>query len=174
MQDMTSNWKRYTVFRGWDPGVYGTWYECYKQGINFDGFHYARFDTKEEAIAGFDRYNHAATIEREVHDQLTLEEALAELGEIPPPPLPPRMWIEELSRQNEYLYHDRHLLTRKPVLTCSLETEPFTKELARVMNLLWNHGGLTRCIMYSMILLEQENINPCSRLNVWSLAYVNV
>ncbi|KAK9160519.1 hypothetical protein Syun_006860 [Stephania yunnanensis] len=94
--DMTSNWKWYTVFRGWDPGVYGTWYECYKQGINFDGFHYAHFDTKEEAIASFDRYNHAATIEREVHDQLTLEEGLAELGEIPPPPLPPRMWIEEL------------------------------------------------------------------------------
>ncbi|KAK9106536.1 hypothetical protein Syun_022547 [Stephania yunnanensis] len=94
--DMTSHWKWYTVFRGWDPGVYGTWYECYKQGINFDGFHYAHFDTKEEAIAGFDRYNHAATIEREVHDQLTLEEGLAELGEIPPPPLPPRMWIEEL------------------------------------------------------------------------------
>ncbi|KAK9160235.1 hypothetical protein Syun_006576 [Stephania yunnanensis] len=69
---------------------------CYKQGINFDGFRYAHFDTKEEAIAGFDRYNHAATIEREVHDQLTLEEALAELGEIPPPPLPPRMWIEKL------------------------------------------------------------------------------
>ncbi|KAK9093075.1 hypothetical protein Syun_027986 [Stephania yunnanensis] len=90
------NWKWYTVFRGWDPGVYGTWYECYKQGINFDGFHYAHFDTKEEAIAGFDRYNYAATIEREVHDQLTLEEGLAELGEIPPPPLPPRMWIEEL------------------------------------------------------------------------------
>ncbi|KAK9114160.1 hypothetical protein Syun_020957 [Stephania yunnanensis] len=91
-----SNWKWYTVFCGWDPGVYGTWYECYKQGINFNGFHYAHFDTKEEAIAGFDRYNHAATIEREVHDQLTLEEGLAELGEIPPPPLPPRMWIEEL------------------------------------------------------------------------------
>ncbi|KAK9107712.1 hypothetical protein Syun_023723 [Stephania yunnanensis] len=65
-QDMRNNWKWYTVFRGWDPGVYGTW------------------------------YNHAATIAREVHDQLTLEEALAELDEIPPPPLPPRMWIEEL------------------------------------------------------------------------------
>ncbi|KAK9107657.1 hypothetical protein Syun_023668 [Stephania yunnanensis] len=64
--DMTSNCKWYTVFRGWDPGVYGTW------------------------------YNHTATIEREVHDQLTLEEALAELDKIPPPPLPPRMWIEEL------------------------------------------------------------------------------
>ncbi|KAK9162411.1 hypothetical protein Syun_003313 [Stephania yunnanensis] len=81
--DVTSHWKWYTVFRGWDPGVYGTWYECYKQGINFDGFHYAHFDTKEEAIAGFDRYNHAATIEREVHDQLTLEEGLAELGDPP-------------------------------------------------------------------------------------------
>ncbi|KAK9163207.1 hypothetical protein Syun_004109 [Stephania yunnanensis] len=54
------------------------------------------FDTKEEAIAGLDKYNHAATIEREVHDQLILEEGLAELDEIPPPPLPPRMWIEEL------------------------------------------------------------------------------
>ncbi|KAK9167368.1 hypothetical protein Scep_002559 [Stephania cephalantha] len=32
----------------------------------------------------------------DVHHQLTLEEALAELDEIPPPPLPPRMWIEEL------------------------------------------------------------------------------
>ncbi|KAK9135606.1 hypothetical protein Syun_014936 [Stephania yunnanensis] len=74
-KDMNNKW--YTVFRGWDPGVYGTWYECYKQGINFDGFYYAHFDTKEEAIADFDRYNHAATIEREVHDQLTLEEALA-------------------------------------------------------------------------------------------------
>ncbi|KAK9121913.1 hypothetical protein Syun_019530 [Stephania yunnanensis] len=91
MQNMTNNWKWYTVFRGWDPGVYGTWYECYKQGINFDGFYYAHFDTKEEAIAGFDRYNHAATIEREVHDQLTLEEALAELYEIPPPLLPQRL-----------------------------------------------------------------------------------
>ncbi|KAK9128409.1 hypothetical protein Syun_017206 [Stephania yunnanensis] len=96
MQDMRSNWKWYTVFRGWDTGVYGTWYECYKQGINFDRFYYAHFDTKDEAIAGFDRYNHAETIAREVHDQLTLEEALAELDEIPPPPLPPRMWIEEL------------------------------------------------------------------------------
>ncbi|KAK9161203.1 hypothetical protein Syun_007544 [Stephania yunnanensis] len=95
-QDMRSNWKWYTVFRGWDPGVYGTWYECYKQGINFDRFYYAQFDTKEETIVGFDRYNHAATIAREVHDQHTLEEALAELDEIPPPPLPPRMWIEEL------------------------------------------------------------------------------
>ncbi|KAK9121037.1 hypothetical protein Syun_018654 [Stephania yunnanensis] len=94
--DMRSNWKWYTVFCGWDPGVYGTWYECYKQGINFDRFYYAHFDTKEEAIADFDRYNHAATIAREVHDQLTLEEALAELDEIPPPPLPLRMWIEEL------------------------------------------------------------------------------
>ncbi|KAK9168991.1 hypothetical protein Syun_001131 [Stephania yunnanensis] len=94
--DMRSNWKWYTVFRGWDPGVYGTWYECYKQGIKFDMFYYAHFDTKEEAIADFDRYNHTATIAREVHDQLTLEEALAKLDDIPPPPLPPRMWIEEL------------------------------------------------------------------------------
>ncbi|KAK9134783.1 hypothetical protein Syun_014113 [Stephania yunnanensis] len=96
IKDMKSDWKWYTMFRGWDPGVYGTWYECYKQGINFDMFYYAHFDTKEEAIANFDRYDHAATIAREVHDQLTLEEALAELDEIPPPPLPPRMWIEEL------------------------------------------------------------------------------
>ncbi|KAK9158300.1 hypothetical protein Scep_004874 [Stephania cephalantha] len=171
---MTSNWKWYTVFRGWDPGVYGTWYECYKQGINFDGFHYAHFDTKEEAIASFDRYNHAATIEREVHDQLTLEEGLAELGEIPPPPLPPRMWIEELYEAKGVPLPRSPSIDEEPRIDLFLETEPFTKELARVMNLLWNHGGLTRCIMYLMILLEQENINPCSRLNVWSLAYVNV
>ncbi|KAK9121346.1 hypothetical protein Syun_018963 [Stephania yunnanensis] len=130
--DMRSNWKWYTMFRGWDPGVYGRWYECYKQGINFDRFYYAHFDTKDEAIASFDRYNHAATIAREVHDQLTLEEALTELDEIPPPPLPPRLWIEELSRRKEYLYHDHHLLTRNPVLTCSLETEPLPKSWLRL------------------------------------------
>ncbi|KAK9121564.1 hypothetical protein Syun_019181 [Stephania yunnanensis] len=67
---------------------------------NWKWFYYAHFDPKEEAIADFDRYNHAATIAREVHDQLTLEEALAELDEIPPPPLPPRMWIEELYKAN--------------------------------------------------------------------------
>ncbi|KAK9128789.1 hypothetical protein Syun_017586 [Stephania yunnanensis] len=169
-----NNWKWYTVFCGWDPGVYGTWYECYKQGIKFDGFYYAHFDTKEEAIADFDRYNHAATIEREVHDQLTLEEALAELDEIPPPPLPPRLWIEELYEAKGVPLPRSPSIDEEPRIDLFLETEPFTKELARVMKLLWIRGGLTRCIMYSMILYEQENINPCSRLNVWSLADVNV
>ncbi|KAK9151229.1 hypothetical protein Syun_009538 [Stephania yunnanensis] len=101
VEDMRSNWKWYIVFRGWDLGVYGRWYECYKQRINFDRFYYAHFDMKEEAIADFDRYNHAVTIAREVHDQLTLEEALAELDEIPPTPLPPQMLIEELYEAKE-------------------------------------------------------------------------
>ncbi|KAK9119553.1 hypothetical protein Scep_017646 [Stephania cephalantha] len=145
---MGSNWKWYTVFRGWDPGVYGTWYECYKQGINFDRFYYAHFDTKEEAIADFDRYNHAATIAREVHDQLTLEEALAELDEIPHHRCHRECGLNSCTRQKESLYHNHLLLTRNPVLTCSLETAPFIKELARVMNLLWIRGGLTKCMWH--------------------------
>ncbi|KAK9092354.1 hypothetical protein Syun_027265 [Stephania yunnanensis] len=115
MQDMRSNWKWYTVFRGWDPGVYGTLYECYKQGIKFDGFYYVHFDTKEEAIAHFDRYNHAATIAREVHNQLTQEEALAKLDEIPHHRYHRECGLKSCTRRKEYLYHDHHLLTRNPV-----------------------------------------------------------
>ncbi|KAK9151541.1 hypothetical protein Syun_009850 [Stephania yunnanensis] len=114
--------KWYTVFRGWDPGVYGTWYECYKQGINFDMFYYAHFDTKEETITGFDRYNHAVTIAREVHDLLTLEEALAELYETPHHHYHRECGLKCCTRRKEYLYHDHHLLTRNLVLTCSLES----------------------------------------------------
>ncbi|KAK9098580.1 hypothetical protein Syun_025625 [Stephania yunnanensis] len=71
---------------------------------------------KEEAIAGFDRYNHAATIEREVHDQLTLEEALAELDEIPHHRYRRGCGLKGCTRRKEYLYHDHHLLTRNPCI----------------------------------------------------------
>ncbi len=45
--------KYYVVWRGFRPGIYGSWEECKKQVTGFDGAQYKSFKTRDEAEDAF-------------------------------------------------------------------------------------------------------------------------
>ena len=47
--------KYYVVWRGFRPGIYGTWEACKEQVIGFERAQYKSFDTREEAQQAFEK-----------------------------------------------------------------------------------------------------------------------
>ncbi|KAK9109797.1 hypothetical protein Sjap_017857 [Stephania japonica] len=93
---MASYRRSYVVFNGWEVGVNGTWYECYKQGINHDWFYFDHFTIKEEAVEAIKQYYHGQYKGKvKVSSQKTLEKTFSLLNDIPHPPNPTMKWIED-------------------------------------------------------------------------------